>query len=63
MTLGIACVYVARSGWSKRTMGLWYIAFTLGWLLMVRTHPAYPPMTEPLKIALDPDWADRTYQQ
>jgi len=62
LLLGIGAVYVHRTGWSKRTTALWYLLFVLGWLLMVRTHPAYPPMTTPRDTPLAADWADRVFQ-
>jgi hypothetical protein len=62
LLLGIASVQAHRAGWTKRATGLWYVAFVTGWLLMVRTHPAYPAMSVPLNSSLAPDWADRAFQ-
>lgn len=32
------------------------VAFGLGWLVSVRTHPVYPAFTEPLAVELAPEW-------
>jgi hypothetical protein len=61
MLLGIAAIECHRLGLTKRTLGLWYIAFVAAWLVMARSHPAYPPMTMPVATALDPDWAERVF--
>jgi hypothetical protein len=41
---------------SRRALTLLYGVVVLTWLLLVRTHPAYPPMTLPLSSTLSPDW-------
>jgi len=45
------------------TRGWWmlYVIFIIGWLFMVRTHPAYPPMTLPQNSHLSPTWADDVF--
>jgi hypothetical protein len=70
--LGIATLELVRwaqrpalrggpGGVSQGTKGTgWaYGLFVLGWLFMVRTHPAYPPMTLPIEAELAPDWHER----
>jgi hypothetical protein len=61
MLLGIGAIEAHRLGWTKRTLGLWYIAFVGAWLVMARSHPAYPPMTTPVATPLAPDWAERVF--
>jgi len=56
MLLGVAAVEAHQSEWSKRLTTLMYGVFVVGWVVMIRTHPAYPPMTMPLTEKLDPDW-------
>jgi len=56
MLLGIAAVEACRQGWSNRVTTLLYGLFVMGWLIMIRTHPAYPPMTMPLEVKLNADW-------
>ena len=63
MLLGIATIQIHRSGWSRRSTGIWYILFVIGWLLMIRTHPAYPPMTRPVAVELAPNWAEQVFEQ
>lgn len=43
---------------SRRPWLLWGVA-ALGWLLLVRTHPAFPGFTEFVDVPLDADWASR----
>ncbi len=61
LLLGIAAFQAARSGWSRRTTGTLYALFVVAWLLMVRTHPAYPPMTVYRPSKLSSDWAERVF--
>ena len=55
----IASVELVRE--SPRARGIWtlYAIFVGFWLLMVRSHPAYPPLTMPVDSALRPDWQDQ----
>jgi hypothetical protein len=62
LLLGVAAIQLARSNASGRALGVLYALFVLAWLVMVRTHPAYPPMTLPTKTQLAPNWADRVFQ-
>ena len=62
MMICVAGVALARLSPSRRALGVLYGLFVVAWLLMVRTHPAYPPMTMPKKTRLAPDWADKVYQ-
>ena len=50
LVLGVAALQLARAQWSRRTLSFVYALFVLAWLLMVRTHPAYPPMTQPIEL-------------
>ena len=45
--LAVGAIQIQAWDWSRRTTGFMYGVFIVGWLLMVRTHPAYPPMTMP----------------
>ena len=45
-----------------RTLGALYLAFVLFWLAAVRTHPAYPAMTMPVKTELRPGWEQGVFQ-
>lgn len=38
-----------------------YLLFPLGWLLVVRSHPVYPPLAEPSELSLDPGWVERSF--
>lgn len=38
-----------------------YAIFFAGWLLMVRTHPAYPPMTQPQESTLSTGWQEDVF--
>ncbi len=50
LLLLIASIQLARARWRPRTYGAVYLLFITAWLLMVRTHPAYPPMTQPVHL-------------
>lgn len=60
--LGIGALQMQRSAVPKRATAFWYGLFVVGWLLMVRTHPAYPPMTVPVSTVLAPDWEKRVFR-
>jgi hypothetical protein len=62
MLLGIAAIEAHRSSWSNRVTSWLYALFVLGWVVMIRTHPAYPPMTMPLPVKMDSDWEDSVFQ-
>ena len=61
LVLGIAAFQAARAGWSHRVTASLYMLFLTAWLLMVRTHPAYPPMTEYRPTKLSAGWQDRIF--
>jgi hypothetical protein len=54
LLLGVAALQIARVQWRRRTLGLLYGLFILAWVLMVRTHPAYPPMTKAVALTHSP---------
>ena len=60
--LGVAAFQADRSAWSKRTTTVLYGLFVLGWIIMIRTHPAYPPMTIPLNVKLVNDWESHVFE-
>jgi len=62
LLLGIAAIQLARIKTTGRQLAVLYGLFIIAWLLMVRTHPAYPPMTVPTKTRLAPDWAEKVFQ-
>jgi hypothetical protein len=62
LLLCVAAVQLARLRLSSRVLSGLYLLFVLAWILMVRTHPAYPPMTEPRATRLAPDWADKVFE-
>lgn len=65
LTLGVAALELARelAPVKERRRGLvaLYLLFAGAWVLMCRTHPAYPPMTRPVQSALAPDWEERVF--
>ena len=63
LILGIATVQAGRAGWGRRTTTWLYGLFVIAWLIMVRTHPAYPPMTEYRPSKLSKDWEDRVFSK
>ncbi|MCB9758943.1 MAG: hypothetical protein H6739_03815 [Alphaproteobacteria bacterium] len=49
--------------WLRRS-ALWGVpVFAAGWLLIVRTHPVFPPFAEPVPVELAPDWQQRVGMQ
>jgi hypothetical protein len=46
---------------SRRGLALLYALFVAAWLVMVRSHPAFPDFSLPTQSALDPHWAERTF--
>ena len=63
MLLAIGALQGHRWGWSKRVTSALYCVFIFGWLVMIRTHPAYPPMTMPMNLKLDANWESRLLGQ
>jgi len=59
---GVAAIQLARVVPRPRTLGALYLLFVLGWVIMVRTHPAYPDLTLPVNSQLDPDWAEGVFR-
>ncbi len=62
LLLGVAAIQLARVNASGRALGVLYGLFVLAWLIMVRTHPAFPPMSVPTQTHLAPDWAESVFQ-
>ena len=61
LLLGIAALQAGRAGWSRSVTATLYGLFIVAWLLMVRTHPAYPPMTEYRESKLSDGWQERVF--
>jgi|GEM_PF-1270764 len=61
LLLGIAAVQAGRAGWGRRLTAGLYGLFVIAWLIMVRTHPAYPPMTVYQPSKLSKGWEDRVF--
>lgn len=61
LMLCVAAVQLAKSG-SRRGVSILYGIFLVGWLLMVRTHPAYPPMTVPIDSTLSSGWQEDVFE-
>lgn len=59
---GVAAVHLRRVDPEPRTLGSLYLVFVFFWVLMVRTHPAYPEMTLPVAGELDPAWQERVFR-
>jgi hypothetical protein len=55
----IASLELVAASRTRKGTGWAYLLFVLAWLVMVRTHPAYPPMTLPIESELAPDWHER----
>ncbi|MCB9778110.1 MAG: hypothetical protein H6742_06070 [Alphaproteobacteria bacterium] len=60
---GVAAIQLRRVVPSPRTLGLLYGVFVVAWVLMVRTHPAYPGLTIPVRSSLDPQWHEQVFEQ
>ncbi len=58
----VAAIQLARVVPRPRSLGALYLLFVLAWLVMVRTHPAYPELTLPVHSTLSPDWADDVFR-
>jgi hypothetical protein len=61
LALGIAAIGLARRAPTTRTLVLLYAAMAGGWLLLTRSHPAYPGFTEPIPTTLDEGWQRRVF--
>ncbi|RME21777.1 MAG: hypothetical protein D6798_17385 [Deltaproteobacteria bacterium] len=59
---GVAAIQLARVVPRPRTLGALYLLFVVAWVVMVRTHPAYPDLTRPVHSELDPDWSNRVFR-
>ncbi len=59
LMLCVAAIELSRV--SRKGLGWLYALFVVGWVIMVRTHPAYPPMTMPVESSLSPDWAEKVF--
>jgi hypothetical protein len=57
------CVAAIQLAKVERRRGVYalYAVFVVGWLLMVRTHPAYPPMTMPIESNLSTGWQEGVF--
>ncbi len=64
LILCVASLELTRLAGREKLRLLWglYGAFVVGWLVMVRTHPAYPSMTLPLDSHLSPRWMDGVFE-
>ena len=62
LMLCVAAVELVSFTTSRRGVGILYGLFVLAWLAMVRSHPAYPPMTMPIESRLSPNWAEGVFQ-
>jgi len=61
MMCGVAAIQLRRVVPTPRTLGLLYAVFFFFWILMVRTHPAYPGMSMPVDSSLAPSWQERVF--
>ena len=59
----VAALQLRRASPNRGGLGLLYALFVVGWFLMVRTHPAYPDMSQPVESKLRSDWTERVFQQ
>ena len=48
---------------SRRGLLILYLIFVGAWVVMVRSHPAYPGMSKPVDSKLAPDWQERVFQR
>ena len=46
---------------NPKGMALLYLLFLGAWCIMVRTHPAFPPMTQQVESDLAPDWDSHVF--
>ncbi|MFT5684982.1 MAG: hypothetical protein ACI8RZ_005928 [Myxococcota bacterium] len=60
LMLCVASIQLAKVG-SRRGVSILYGIFILAWLVMVRTHPAYPPMSQPINSNLSTGWQDAVF--
>ena len=59
----VAAVELKAAAPRRGGLGALYAIFVLAWLLMVRTHPAYPGMSVYQPTRLAPDWAERVFER
>ncbi len=59
--LVMAALQLSRLRLAPRTMFLLGLLFVIGWLLSVRTHPAFPVFTLPSEVRLSPGWSDHVF--
>ena len=62
LMLCVAAIQLSRVS-PRRGLYALYGVFFAGWLLMVRTHPAYPPMTLPVETVLNQGWQDDVFDE
>lgn len=62
LMLCVAALQLQRVSPRRGGLGLLYGLFVLGWVLMVRTHPAYPDMSQPVESRLRSDWAEKVFE-
>ena len=54
------CLIAMAARGLPRELPRWaYVPLALGWLVVVRTHPVYPPIAEYTEHTLDPRWNER----
>jgi len=56
LLLGVAALELARRAPGPRVLAGLALLFAVGWGVGVRSHPVYPPLTEPGETSLAPDW-------
>ena len=61
LALGVAAIGLARRRPRGRGLVLLYAAMATSWLLLTRSHPAYPGFSAPLEARLDPGWQRRVF--
>ncbi len=58
LLLGSAARVLSAPAVGPRVLALLHAAVLAGWILSVRTHPAYPGISEPVEVRLAAGWQD-----
>ena len=61
LALGVGAIGLARRRPSTRALVALYAVMAGAWLLLTRSHPAYPGFSEPVETSLDEGWERRVF--
>ncbi|MBN1334467.1 MAG: hypothetical protein JXB39_00745 [Deltaproteobacteria bacterium] len=58
LLLGSAARVLSGPAFGRRLLAVLHALLLAGWILSVRTHPAYPGFSQPVTVRLAPHWQD-----